>query len=346
MKREALRHPKMLDLAARLRIPREHAIGIVSVLIDWVHDMAPQGDVGKWPDGAIAVASGWSGDPHEFINALIEARWLDSHPHHRLLVHDYPDHAERFVKAKLSKTHQWFCKAYYSNGRTWDAPNGILPPAGEFPNLPEPTAVPAAVGGILPPAGEFPNLPEQTAVPSAVGSIVRSIEPTAPCDQTKPNQTKPNHPLTPAKDSTAVASQSASQSDGGGNIWNIDSESHCRLALKRSGYKRCDELIRQVRDLGGVTPQDVLAACEEFEANKDRFESPGAIGEKLRSGHWPVDGVLPFKEAFAKKETRKQMDREKVIASARYRLVKEVDNNAREWDDLQVIAVGRKKGFL
>lgn len=157
MKREALRHPKMLDLAGRLRIPREHAIGIVSTLLDWVADMAPQGDVGKWPDGAIAVACGWSGDPAEFINHLCGAGWLDRHPEHRLLVHDYPDHAERFVKAKLAKDNKWFCLAYYQTGRKWNSP----------------------------------NLPNPTATASTDDTTEPTTERSGPRDQTKPYRSDP-----------------------------------------------------------------------------------------------------------------------------------------------------------
>lgn len=110
MKREALRHPKMLDLSARLGIPLEHAIGIMQVLFNWVADMAPQGDVGKWPDGSIAVACGWSGDPQSFVNSLVDAKWLDRDSKHRLLVHDWSEHCERWVKAKLEKTKQRFAE--------------------------------------------------------------------------------------------------------------------------------------------------------------------------------------------------------------------------------------------
>lgn len=102
MKREALNHPKMLHFASLLGIPKEHAIGIITVLLNWTADMAPQGDVGKWPDGAIAMACGWSGSAPEFVAALTESKWLDKGRTARLLVHDWPDHCERFVKSKLA----------------------------------------------------------------------------------------------------------------------------------------------------------------------------------------------------------------------------------------------------
>jgi hypothetical protein len=62
---------------------------------------SPRGDVGKWPDGAIARACYWMGSPEAFISALRESGFIDADDTHRLIVHDWTDHAPRWVKAKL-----------------------------------------------------------------------------------------------------------------------------------------------------------------------------------------------------------------------------------------------------
>ncbi|MBN2296398.1 MAG: hypothetical protein JXM70_28475 [Pirellulales bacterium] len=77
MKRAALTHPKMLDLASKLGIFRFHAIGIITLFLDWTADDAVAGDIGKWPDGAIARACEWHSDATEFVAALVAAGWLD-----------------------------------------------------------------------------------------------------------------------------------------------------------------------------------------------------------------------------------------------------------------------------
>lgn len=110
MKREALNHPKMLDLACRLGIPKEYARGIILTLLDWAADMAPQGNIGKWADGVIAMACGWQGDATEFVEALADAGWLDRCPVHRYIIHDLEDHAERWWKLKLQKLGLTFLK--------------------------------------------------------------------------------------------------------------------------------------------------------------------------------------------------------------------------------------------
>lgn len=173
MKREALRHPKMLDLASRLGIDRARAIGIVTLLLDWTADMAPQGDVGKWPDGAIAMACEWgtasgdvSRDATAFVGALVDAGWLDRHPKARLLVHDWPDHCERWVKSKLASLGLDFHPAYAD----------LAPPAE-----PQETAEAANARD----AGRDTGRDISAVPPRArAGACAR--------DQTKPNQPYPN----------------------------------------------------------------------------------------------------------------------------------------------------------
>lgn len=103
MKRETFRHPKLLDLASRLGCSRPEAIGYLQLLWDFTAEYAIQGDIGKHADGAIARACDWQGSADEFVNALLDAGWLDEDETHRLLIHDWADHCERWVKLKLQK---------------------------------------------------------------------------------------------------------------------------------------------------------------------------------------------------------------------------------------------------
>lgn len=103
MKLEALDHPKTYDFAARLNVSRPTAIGHLELLWAFVAQKAPQGNVGKWPDGAIARACDWMGDPAQFVGALRDAGLIDSDSKHRLIVHDWAEHAPRWVKLKLQK---------------------------------------------------------------------------------------------------------------------------------------------------------------------------------------------------------------------------------------------------
>lgn len=108
MKLEALDHPKTLDFAARLNVELPAAIGHLELLWAFTAKKAPRGNIGKWPDGAIARACYWNSDPALFVNALTDAGFLDPHGTHRYLVHDWQDHAMGWVRAKLKKTGQTF----------------------------------------------------------------------------------------------------------------------------------------------------------------------------------------------------------------------------------------------
>lgn len=103
MKLEALDHPKTLDLASRLEVELPTAIGYLELLWAFTGKKAPQGNIGKWPDGAIARACYWMGRPEVFLLALQESGFIDPDELHRLTVHDWREHAPGWVRAKLKK---------------------------------------------------------------------------------------------------------------------------------------------------------------------------------------------------------------------------------------------------
>lgn len=106
MKLDALDHPKTFDLAARLGVELPTALGHLELLWAFTGKQSPQGNIGKWPDGAISRACYWMGRPELFIQALQEAGFLDADPTHRFTVHDWNEHAPRWVKSKLKSLGQ------------------------------------------------------------------------------------------------------------------------------------------------------------------------------------------------------------------------------------------------
>jgi hypothetical protein len=69
----------------------------------------PQGNIGKYPDEAIELWVGWDGEPGSLISALIATHWIDAHADFRLLVHDWPQHADNATKLALKRSGQAFC---------------------------------------------------------------------------------------------------------------------------------------------------------------------------------------------------------------------------------------------
>lgn len=66
-----------------------------------------------------------------------------------------------------------------------------------------------------------------------------------------------------------------------------------------------------------VDQSEIESAAEVYRLNITKFAGPGAVIEFLRSGCWPVDGVLSIEEAARVQESRRQ--REQSVAAERAR---------------------------
>jgi hypothetical protein len=116
MKRGTANHPKMTRLAKALRMRRWGAVGIMESLWHFTARHAIRGDIGRWSDGDIAEALDWAGDPSNLVSALVETGWLDEHPTHRLLVHDWHEHADDSVKKTLKNRGETFATLPENSG--------------------------------------------------------------------------------------------------------------------------------------------------------------------------------------------------------------------------------------
>ena len=103
MKIDGLDHPKTIDLADELGICVPQAIGHLELMWRFVGQKTPRGNIGRWSDAVIANAAQWQGKGADFVGALVKVGYLDEHPDHRLVVHDWHEHMPRWVKAKLGR---------------------------------------------------------------------------------------------------------------------------------------------------------------------------------------------------------------------------------------------------
>lgn len=108
MKRGTPSHPKLLMLAHRLRVPPYVAGGILEFLWHWTSQYAKRGDIGRYPNSVIAAGIGYEGDADELVQALTEEHWLEPHPEHRLIVHDWSEHADDSVHISLARSGEMF----------------------------------------------------------------------------------------------------------------------------------------------------------------------------------------------------------------------------------------------
>lgn len=103
MKNGTLNHLKAKRLMWRLKRPLYHIAGILESLWYLTTESADEGDIGRFTNADIAMAIGWEDDPDVLISALVETGWLDEHQSHRLVVHDWLDHAPDYVKERVRK---------------------------------------------------------------------------------------------------------------------------------------------------------------------------------------------------------------------------------------------------
>lgn len=90
-----IRHRKVVELAAALRIRPSHAIGHLHALWHAALEQQEDGDLSAWSDEFIALASDYPGDAPQYVRLLQKHRWLDER-----LIHDWLDYAGRYLESK------------------------------------------------------------------------------------------------------------------------------------------------------------------------------------------------------------------------------------------------------
>lgn len=79
------------------------AVGILESLWHFTLSSHKRGDIGRSDNEVIAEAIGWHGDADQIIDALVDCRWLDRCDQHRLVVHDWADHAPAHIKKNAER---------------------------------------------------------------------------------------------------------------------------------------------------------------------------------------------------------------------------------------------------
>lgn len=108
MKRGTTGHWKILNLAMELKVEPYAAVGICCCMWEWVGNSLMTGNIGKADDAMIAHQIGWTKKPSILIDALVKVGLLDLHPEHRLVVHDWSEHADDGVHTWLVRRRLWF----------------------------------------------------------------------------------------------------------------------------------------------------------------------------------------------------------------------------------------------
>ena len=111
MKNCCMGHLKTEALVKALGLRKYEAIGILECLFQFAQSSAKEGNIGKYSNLQIALAMGWVDgdvdkgldDADRLIDALLTCGFLDNDPDHRLIIHDWEEHAPNYVKDNLRK---------------------------------------------------------------------------------------------------------------------------------------------------------------------------------------------------------------------------------------------------
>lgn len=121
MKTGTLDKMKFLVFKNSLGIPRYQAIGLLEGLWYLTATNAPDGAIGRFTDVEIAAWLEWGGDPAALIKSFLLGRFIDPCKNHRLVVHDWEDHAPQHIKGNIAKHGKTFAKAEIHDA-PWEPP--------------------------------------------------------------------------------------------------------------------------------------------------------------------------------------------------------------------------------
>jgi hypothetical protein len=98
---------KFKRLRDQLEIPEYECVGLLSLLWLICSREAPDGGIGKLSDDDLGYLLGWTRSTGaELVTVLVERGWLDRDPVYRLVCHDWSEHCEDSIDARLARSGQ------------------------------------------------------------------------------------------------------------------------------------------------------------------------------------------------------------------------------------------------
>ena len=102
---------KFKKLQKRLGESTRGIVGLLDLLWQRTTKECPAGDIGRFSNEEIAILCDWEGDPDELVTHLVETRWLDTSTEHRLVVHDWHEHAPTYLKGAFASSNKSFASS-------------------------------------------------------------------------------------------------------------------------------------------------------------------------------------------------------------------------------------------
>lgn len=97
-------HPKFAHLKRELGLSKFQALGLLEALWHFTGKFAIRGNIGKFTDAELEAWVEWEGPAGAAIAALVATRWLERSDDHRLIVHDWHEHADQTTRKQMRRT--------------------------------------------------------------------------------------------------------------------------------------------------------------------------------------------------------------------------------------------------
>lgn len=159
MKPNSFNHPKTETFSTLLGVRMREAWGILDRLMGLTQQYAERGGVGGvFTDEQLAKRLDWTGEgesPELLVNALVGAGFLDLHPVHRYVIHDWADHAPDYTKKKVRSSGKgWAASDTPESSGTFQKVAGRVDGTTTGPSLPSPSLPsPSSPSHKSPPSG-------------------------------------------------------------------------------------------------------------------------------------------------------------------------------------------------
>lgn len=270
---------KFKRLTKRLGLPRYAVAGLLEMLWQATVRNAPRGDIGKFDNEAIAIELDWEGDPDELIRHMIDTGWLDEHADHRLVVHDWADHAPAFVHRNISR----------KGGFCVPSRSGDLASCGADLSADDDNSSGRLTCTEDDQAGACVNQAGAYSPKSQLsGRLLAQNHVKTPT--TKPNQTKPNHLPLPLQAIPTVSGGPMEEVEEDYNP--VFSWQDVDAALAGCGLANRDGCIARARKV--ISPAAAMAVIEHWRSHPGWWDV-GALHSRLVNAHnsLPVDGGWP-----------------------------------------------------
>lgn len=169
--RAVIDHPKFFRLKNVLRLNKSCTLGYLEALWHFCGRYTPQGNLGKYSNDEIEAWLEWDGEPGALISAFINAKWVDINETHRLIVHDWHNHADDATRKALGRAKLGFVSTCPDTVGTQSQES--LPPEG----------LPGAGAGAEPEPEPGAEPGRETPSPSTVGPKLVRPQASGPTDE-------------------------------------------------------------------------------------------------------------------------------------------------------------------